>query len=109
ARHDLDRPREIIVVEHRLVDVFDDAVGGGVRSKLRIEAGLGDGEHDAQCLAEVGGVASGHREYEYKREGELRPKECSAPLPQSQHRCPSLADQFTVRPRAAAIIVASTL
>ena len=85
ARHDLHRSREIIVVEHRLVDICDNAVGGGVRGELRVEAGLGDAEHDAQCLAGVRGVASGRRERKREREDEPRPKEASLSLLRSPH------------------------
>ena len=42
ARDQFDRPGEIIVGEHRLVDVIDDAVRRAIGSELRVEAGFGD-------------------------------------------------------------------
>ena len=41
-RHELHRPREVVVVEERLEDVGDDGVGCRVRGEGRVEAGLGD-------------------------------------------------------------------
>ena len=54
-RHELHRPRQVVVVQHRLVDVIDDAVGARVGGELRIEAHFRAGEDDAQRLRRVGG------------------------------------------------------
>jgi hypothetical protein len=56
ARHELHRAREIIIVEHRVEDVRDDAVGRRIRRKAGIEARFRDLHFDPQRLRGVGGM-----------------------------------------------------
>src|SRR4029079_17801897 len=55
SRDELQRSREVVVVEHRLVDVLDDRVGSGVGSPLRVEARFGGVEEHAEDLGWVCG------------------------------------------------------
>ena len=54
ARHQFHGAREIIVIEHRFIDVGDDAVRRRVGGELGVEARFGDGEYDAQRFGGVG-------------------------------------------------------
>src|SRR5207248_10538842 len=77
---------EIIVVEHRVVNAGDDAVGGGVGCELRIEARLGDGECDAQRLAGVGAIAARRRARERQEAQRCRREPPIPPPPDSPRR-----------------------
>src|SRR5439155_24941700 len=70
SRHELYRPREVVVIEHRLVDIGDDAVGGRIGRKLRIEARLRDLDCDAQRLAGVGRIGRGKRREQHEDGGD---------------------------------------
>jgi hypothetical protein len=69
ARHELQRPREVVVIEHRLVNVLDDRVGRGIGCPLRVEARLGGVEEHAQHFRLVGRIDARARP-KAKKDGE---------------------------------------
>ena len=78
ARHELDGPCEVVVVEHRLHYVGEDAVGCPVGRERWIEAGFGDRKRHVQRLAGVGGIGRCNcqrtckKEYVQRANGERR-------------------------------------
>ncbi len=64
VQHELQRPREVVVLERRIEDVVDEVGGVEIRELGGVEAGLGDLERVAKHLLRGGGgqgEAGGHR------------------------------------------------
>ena len=62
SRDELDRSRQIVVVEHRLQDAVDDDTGDVVEREGRIEARFGGSHRDAQRLVGNRGMRTSDRE-----------------------------------------------